>query len=53
MPAGFEWLDHQDAAHSVISFVRHARDGRSMVMVVVNLTPTVHHGFRIGVPRAG
>lgn len=53
VPAGFEWLDHQDAAHSVISFVRHARDGRSMVMVVVNLTPTVHHGFRIGVPRAG
>ena len=53
VPAGFEWLDHQDAENSVISFARHARDGRGMVVVVANLTPTVREGFRIGVPRPG
>ena len=28
------------------------RDGRS-VLVVCNFTPTVHHAYRVGVPRAG
>jgi 1,4-alpha-glucan branching enzyme len=53
IPAGFEWIDHQDAEHSVISFVRHGRHGGAMVLVVANLTPTVRQGFRVGVPRPG
>jgi 1,4-alpha-glucan branching enzyme len=51
--AGFEWIDHHDAANSVISFVRHGKDGRSMALVVCNFTPTVHPSYRIGVPRPG
>jgi 1,4-alpha-glucan branching enzyme len=51
-PAGFEWIDHHDAANSVISFVRHGRNG-SLALVVCNFTPTVHPSYRIGVPRAG
>lgn len=50
--AGFEWMDHDDSRRSVLSFVRKARDG-SMVLVVCNFAPVVHHGFRIGVPAAG
>jgi 1,4-alpha-glucan branching enzyme len=53
IPAGFEWIDHQDAEHSVISFVRHGRRDGATVIVVSNLTPTVRSGFRIGVPRPG
>lgn len=53
IPAGFEWIDHQDAEHSVISFVRHGRRDGAIVLVVANLTPTVRHGFRVGVPRPG
>jgi 1,4-alpha-glucan branching enzyme len=53
VPAGFEWIDHQDAEHSVISFVRHGRHDGATVIVVSNLTPTVRQGFRIGVPRPG
>jgi 1,4-alpha-glucan branching enzyme len=50
--AGFEWIDHHDADRSVLSFLRHGNDG-SMMLVVSNFTPLVHHGWRVGVPRAG
>ena len=50
---GFEWIDHQDAERSVLSFARHGADAGSLIVVVCNFTPTVHAGFRLGVPRAG
>jgi 1,4-alpha-glucan branching enzyme len=50
--AGFEWIDHGDARRSVLSFVRKACDGSTM-LVVCNMAPVVHHGFRLGVPHAG
>ena len=48
---GFEWIDCNDADNSVLSFVRRSDD--QFVVVVVNLTPQPHHGYRIGVPQAG
>jgi 1,4-alpha-glucan branching enzyme len=48
---GFEWIDCNDADNSVLSFVR--RSEEQFVVVVVNLTPQPHHGYRIGVPDAG
>ena len=48
---GFEWLDCNDADNSVLSFVR--RGDNQFVVVVINLTPQPHHGYRIGVPEAG
>ena len=50
--AGFEWIDHQDAGRSLISFVRKGRHGECM-LVLSNFAPVVHKGFRIGVPVAG
>ena len=52
-PEGFEWIDHQDAGRSVLSFVRHGGAGVPPVLVVCNFAPVVHHGFRLGVPQAG
>jgi 1,4-alpha-glucan branching enzyme len=49
---GFEWIDHNDAERSVLSFVRKGRGGELM-LVVCNFAPVVHHGFRLGVPRSG
>ncbi len=49
---GFSWVDCHDADQSVISFLRHARDGR-FVLVVLNFTPVPRHGYRLGVPRDG
>jgi 1,4-alpha-glucan branching enzyme len=50
--AFFDWVRHDDADRSVFSFLRRADDG-SVMLVVSNMTPTVHHGCRIGVPQAG
>ena len=52
-PGGFAWIDHHDAARSVFSFVRIGRDAAALMLVVSNFTPTVHRGFRLGVPREG
>ena len=48
---GFEWLDCDDAAHSIISYLRR-RDG-DFVVVVINFTPVVRERHRVGVPAAG
>jgi 1,4-alpha-glucan branching enzyme len=50
--AGFEWIDHEDAQRSLLSFVRKGRDG-PLMLVLSNFAPTVHHGLRLGVPAAG
>ena len=49
---GFAWIDPDDAAASVLSFVRRARDG-SEVVVVLNFTPVLHRSYRLGVPAGG
>ncbi|MDQ6625358.1 MAG: alpha amylase C-terminal domain-containing protein, partial [Verrucomicrobiota bacterium] len=49
---GFEWIDFHDADNSVVSFLRKARSG-DIIIFVVNATPQVLHGYRIGVPQAG
>jgi 1,4-alpha-glucan branching enzyme len=53
VPAGFEWIDHQDAAHSVLSFIRRGIDTDTFIVVVCNFTPTVHSAYRLGVPQPG
>ena len=50
---GFQWIDHADAAHSVLSFVRRGADVRQCLLVVCNFTPAAHVAWRVGVPQAG
>ena len=50
-PRGFEWIDVSDKDHSVLSFVR--RSGSEHAIVVLNLQPTPHSSYRIGVPDWG
>jgi 1,4-alpha-glucan branching enzyme len=52
VPEGFSWIDCHDADHSTISFIRRARDG-SYVVVVLNFTPVKRDNYRIGLPAAG
>jgi 1,4-alpha-glucan branching enzyme len=51
--SGFEWLEVNDAASSVLSFLRRARDGNDYVVVVCNFTPVVRENYRVGVPGPG
>ncbi|MGC2766229.1 MAG: 1,4-alpha-glucan branching protein GlgB [Candidatus Acidiferrum sp.] len=50
---GFEWLDANDSDNSVFSFVRRGKNPNDMILVVLNATPVVRYGYRIGVPRVG
>jgi 1,4-alpha-glucan branching enzyme len=52
-PAGFEWVDANDAAASVYSFLRKPATGPDRVLCVLNLTPVPRPGYRIGVPGPG
>ncbi|MCC7327650.1 MAG: 1,4-alpha-glucan branching protein GlgB [Burkholderiales bacterium] len=51
-PAGFEWIDVNDAEISVLAFIRRARTG-SPVLVVCNFTPIPRMNFVVGVPEGG
>jgi 1,4-alpha-glucan branching enzyme len=53
-PEGFEWVDFHDAENTVWSFLRKAPAGAGNdLLVIVNATPVVRHGYRIGVPTIG
>ena len=52
-PAGFEWIDQQDAAHSVLCFIRRGNNPGTFNVVICNFTPVVQTAYRIGVPQPG
>ena len=51
-PAGFAWIDANDASGNVFSFVRFGADG-SMLACVANFSAVPHERYRLGLPRAG
>jgi 1,4-alpha-glucan branching enzyme len=52
-PAGFEWVDCNDAESSVISLLRKGATTHDLLLVVCNFTPVPRTNYRIGVPRGG
>lgn len=48
---GFEWIDCNDAAHSLLSYVRKSDD--ETFVILLNFTPVIRHAFRVGVPHPG
>ncbi|MBI3962493.1 MAG: alpha amylase C-terminal domain-containing protein, partial [Deinococcus sp.] len=52
-PAGFEWIDCNDADHSVISLIRKGRSPGEVVLIVCNFTPVPHHNYLVGAPQGG
>lgn len=49
---GFEWIDCDDAANSILSYIRRDKHG-GFVVVALNLTPVTRENYRLGVPEAG
>jgi len=49
---GFEWVDCSDSASSIMSFLRKAQNGES-ILVICNFTPVARGGYRVGVPHGG
>ena len=51
-PAGFSWIDANDAASNVFSFLRWGSDG-SVIACLANFAGMPQEGYRIGLPFAG
>ena len=53
-PDGFSWIDANDSAGNVVSFLRLAADGSGRVLAcVANFAGDPHPNYRIGLPLAG
>jgi 1,4-alpha-glucan branching enzyme len=52
VPAGFRWIDANDAAGNAYSFLRFGADG-SALACIANFASVPHEGYRLGLPFAG
>jgi 1,4-alpha-glucan branching enzyme len=52
-PAGFSWIDCNDASQSTLSWLRRAGASGDVIAVACNFTPVPRQNYRIGVPEPG
>ncbi|MHC0054491.1 1,4-alpha-glucan branching protein GlgB [Actibacterium sp. D379-3] len=50
---GFEWIEPNDATHSVFAWMRRGGPDDPLVVVVCNFTPVERQGWHIGLPAPG
>jgi 1,4-alpha-glucan branching enzyme len=51
-PEGYSWIDANDSASNVLSFLRFGSDG-AMIACVFNFSGSEHTRYRLGLPRSG
>jgi len=51
--AGFVWLDPDDEAQSVLSFLRCGKRPEDTLLIVCNFTPIPRPDYKLGVPQPG
>jgi 1,4-alpha-glucan branching enzyme len=52
-PAGFEWIDCNDAEGSTLSLMRKGKSTGDIVLVACNFTPVPRLNYKVGAPRGG
>jgi len=52
-PAGFRWLEPDDAGYNVLVFLRMSQDERRPLVCACNLSPVPRTPYRVGLPRGG
>jgi 1,4-alpha-glucan branching enzyme len=52
-PAGFEWIDCDDADSSTVTLIRKGKSSSTVILVVCNFTPVPRYSYRLGSPRSG
>ena len=52
-PAGFHFIDADNADDNVVAFMRIAAHGGRRIICVGNFSPVARNGYRVGVPVAG
>jgi len=50
-PAGFWWLEPNDANRNVVAFARASKNRERVVVFAANLSPVPRTGYRLGLPR--
>ena len=50
---GFRWMDCKDVDNSIVAFARFDKNRNGHVVCLLNFTPQVLHGYKLGVPAAG
>lgn len=49
-PEGFEWIEADDARHSVYIYIRKGKKAKDTLIVILNLTPVYRENYRVGLP---
>jgi len=49
-PEGYEWIDYADNENTVLSLIRKSKE--DYLIVVLNFSPVVRNGYRVGVPQS-
>jgi 1,4-alpha-glucan branching enzyme len=52
-PEGFQWIDANNAAENIVSFIRRARDNARELICVGNFAPVLRENHQLGLPRKG
>ena len=52
-PAGFEWIDCDDADSSTVTLIRKGKSISTIILVICNFTPVPRYSYRLGSPRGG
>jgi 1,4-alpha-glucan branching enzyme len=52
-PAGYEWINGNDANNSVLSFLRKSIHPKEVILILCNFTPVPRIQYRVGVPYGG
>jgi 1,4-alpha-glucan branching enzyme len=52
-PEGWQWLEVDNAAESILSYLRTSQDGKRQLVFVLNFTPVPRPQHVVGVPVAG
>ena len=52
-PAGFEWIDCDDADSSTVTLIRKGKASSTIILVACNFTPVPRYSYRLGSPRSG
>ena len=52
-PAGFEWIDVDNALENIVAFVRRSQKRDREIVCVCNFSALPRNGYRLGLPREG
>jgi 1,4-alpha-glucan branching enzyme len=47
---GFEWINADDAQHSIFIYQRKGKKAKDTLIVILNLTPVYRQNYRVGLP---